>query len=64
VRYAPAEGGYIAYQQLGEGAVDLAYVTSIASNLDAWWDYCGGLPPPVGILHPAAAARPPGDRAE
>jgi class 3 adenylate cyclase len=39
VRYAPTEGGYIAYQRLGDGPVDLAYVTSIASNLDAWWDY-------------------------
>ena len=47
MRYAPAEGGYIAYQQLGEGAVDLAYVTSIASNLDAWWDYA----PAADYLH-------------
>jgi class 3 adenylate cyclase len=37
--YAPTEGGFIAYQRFGEGAIDLAYVNAIASNLDVWWDY-------------------------
>jgi class 3 adenylate cyclase len=39
VRYAPTEGGFIAYQRFGEGAIDVAYIHGIASNLDAWWDY-------------------------
>jgi class 3 adenylate cyclase len=39
VRYAPTEGGYIAYEVIGAGEVDLAYVGSGASNLEAWWDY-------------------------
>jgi len=39
VRYAPTDGGYIAYQHFGDGPIDIAYVNSLVSNLDAWWDY-------------------------
>jgi class 3 adenylate cyclase len=39
VLYAPTSGGYLAYQIVGEGPIDVAYLGSIASNLEAWWDY-------------------------
>ena len=39
VRYAPTDGGYIAYQHFGDGPIDIAYVNSLVSNLDTWWDY-------------------------
>jgi len=39
IRYAPVDGGYIAYQRFGEGALNLAYVSPLVSNLDVWWDY-------------------------
>ena len=45
VQYAESSGGYIAYQQIGNGPV-LAYVNSLASSLEAWWDY----PPAVAYL--------------
>jgi pimeloyl-ACP methyl ester carboxylesterase len=37
-RYAPSEGGYVAYQVLGSGPRDLVFVTSWATNLDVMWE--------------------------
>jgi class 3 adenylate cyclase/pimeloyl-ACP methyl ester carboxylesterase len=38
-RYAASpEGGYVAYQVFGSGPVDLVFMTSWATNVDAAWD--------------------------
>ncbi|HKF14497.1 MAG TPA: adenylate/guanylate cyclase domain-containing protein [Gaiellaceae bacterium] len=37
-RYAPSEGGYVAYQVFGSGPRDLVFVTSWATNLDVMWE--------------------------
>ena len=37
-RYAPGDGGLIAYQVAGSGPADLVYMTGLASNVDARWD--------------------------
>ncbi|HYJ60526.1 MAG TPA: adenylate/guanylate cyclase domain-containing protein [Actinomycetota bacterium] len=40
VRYAPtSDGGYIAYQVIGEHDTTIAYLGGMASNLEGWWDY-------------------------
>ena len=40
VRYAPtSDGGYIAYQVIGEGPTTIAHVGAMASNLEVWWTY-------------------------
>jgi pimeloyl-ACP methyl ester carboxylesterase len=45
-RYAPVDGGYLAYQRFGDGPIDVAYIHAVASNLEAWWDY----PPAAAYL--------------
>lgn len=37
-RYARSAGGYVAYQVIGEGAVDLLLVTNWGTNVDAMWE--------------------------
>ena len=37
-RYAPSEGGYVAYQVFGSGPRNLVLVTSWASNVDVMWE--------------------------
>jgi pimeloyl-ACP methyl ester carboxylesterase len=37
-RYAPSEGGYVAYQVFGAGSVNLVFVTSWVTNIDVMWD--------------------------
>lgn len=37
-RYARGSGGELAYQVLGEGPVDLVYLTGAASNVDSRWE--------------------------
>jgi class 3 adenylate cyclase len=40
VRYAPtSDGGYIAYQIIGEHDTAISYLGGMASNLEGWWDY-------------------------
>lgn len=37
-RYVRSAGGYVAYQEFGEGSRDILFVTSWATNLDAMWE--------------------------
>jgi class 3 adenylate cyclase len=37
-KYAPAEGGYVGYQVFGSGPLDLVFVTSWVTNVDAMWE--------------------------
>lgn len=37
-RYARGSGGQLAYQVLGEGPIDLVYLTAAASNVDSRWE--------------------------
>ena len=37
-RYAKGRGGLVAYQTLGEGPIDLVYLTGVLSNLDVRWE--------------------------
>ncbi len=41
VQYAKSNGVHIAYQVLGEGPVDLVYVTGAVGNLRLWWEEPG-----------------------
>jgi serine/threonine protein kinase len=41
-RYANADGVHIAYQVIGNGPVDLCFVTGFVSNLDVWWEQAPG----------------------
>ena len=37
-KYAPSEGGYVAYQVFGSGPINLVFVTSWVTNIDVMWD--------------------------
>lgn len=41
-RYAIAGGVHVAYQVIGDGPVDLCFVTGFVSNLDVWWEQAPG----------------------
>jgi hypothetical protein len=36
-RYARSEDGYVAYQVVGEGPLDLVFIPSWASNVEVMW---------------------------
>ncbi len=37
-KYAPSEGGYVAYQVFGSGSLNLVFVGSWVTNVDAMWE--------------------------
>ena len=37
-KYAPSEGGYVAYQVFGSGPLNLVFVTSWVTNVDVMWE--------------------------
>jgi class 3 adenylate cyclase len=37
-KYAPSEGGYVAYQVFGSGPLNLVFVTGWMTNVDAMWE--------------------------
>lgn len=39
--YAKCEDGYVAYQVVGDGPLDLAFVSTWGSNIDPWWEEPG-----------------------
>jgi pimeloyl-ACP methyl ester carboxylesterase len=42
-RYASAQDGvHVAYQVIGDGPIDLCFVTGFVSNLDVWWEQAPG----------------------
>src|SRR5207248_5796289 len=41
-RYLRSEGGLIAYQVLGDGPIDLIYLSGGTSNVDLRWDFPAG----------------------
>ena len=51
-KYAPSEGGYVAYQVFGSGSTNLVFVTSWASNVDVMWEE-----PRMAALQPPRVVR-------
>ena len=37
-RYAPSRDGYVAYQVVGHGPLDLVLITGWASNIEVMWE--------------------------
>ena len=37
-KYAPSEGGYVAYQVFGSGPINVVFVTSWVTNVDVMWE--------------------------
>lgn len=37
-KYAPSEGGYVAYQAFGSGPLNVVFVTSWVTNVDVMWE--------------------------
>jgi class 3 adenylate cyclase len=38
-QYTKVEDGWVGYQVVGEGPIDLVYLTGVASNIDTIWDW-------------------------